>query len=53
MLYEVITLAKSEAVIAATLGAIFFSAPLTWLAWVGVLIGAVAVWLMSNRNNFV
>ncbi len=44
-------LAKSEAVIAATLGAIFFSAPLTWLAWVGVLIGAVAVWLMSNPGR--
>lgn len=43
-------LAKSEAVIAAVLGALFFSAPLTWLAWAGVLIGAVAVWLMSNTG---
>ncbi|MBV1787997.1 DMT family transporter [Marinobacterium sp. D7] len=43
-------LAKSEAVIAAMLGALFFSAPLTLLAWIGVLIGALAVWLMSNTH---
>lgn len=43
-------LAKSEAVIAAILGALFFSAPLTWLAWLGVIIGGVAVWLMSNTG---
>lgn len=41
-------LAKSEAVIAAALGALFFAAPLSILAWVGVLIGAWAVWLMSR-----
>lgn len=40
-------LAKSEAVIAAILGALWFSAPLSWLAWLGVVIGAIAVWLMS------
>lgn len=40
-------LAKSEAVIAATLGALFFHAPLPPLAWLGVLVGAIAVWLMS------
>lgn len=40
-------LSKSEAVIAAALGAWFFAAPLTPLAWLGVLVGAVAVWLMS------
>jgi drug/metabolite transporter (DMT)-like permease len=43
-------LAKSEAVIAAVLGALFFSAPLTWLAWLGVIIGGVAVWLMSHAG---
>ncbi|MBS99519.1 MAG: multidrug transporter [Oceanospirillaceae bacterium] len=43
-------LAKSEAVIAAILGAFFFSAPLTWLAWAGVFIGALAVWLMGNTG---
>lgn len=41
-------LAKSEAVIAAGLGAVFFSAPLSWVAWSGVLVGALAVWLLSN-----
>ncbi|QSR34943.1 multidrug transporter [Marinobacterium iners] len=41
-------LAKSEAVIAAVLGALFFAAPLSPLAWAGVLIGALAFWLMTN-----
>lgn len=41
-------LAKSEAVIAAVLGALFFAAPLSPLAWTGVLIGALAFWLMTN-----
>lgn len=41
-------LAKSEAVIAAVLGALFFSAPLSGLAWIGVIIGALAFWLMTN-----
>lgn len=40
-------LAKSEAVIAAVLGALFFTAPLSPMAWCGVLIGGIAVWLMS------
>ncbi|MDO6559708.1 EamA family transporter [Paraglaciecola chathamensis] len=40
-------LAKSEAVIAAVLGALLFAAPLTPMAWGGVLVGGVAVWLMS------
>jgi drug/metabolite transporter (DMT)-like permease len=40
-------LAKSEAVIAAVLGALFFTAPLSAMAWGGVLVGGVAVWLMS------
>jgi drug/metabolite transporter (DMT)-like permease len=44
-------LAKSEAVIAATLGALFFSSPLSLLAWFGVIIGAIAVWLMSNPSS--
>lgn len=41
-------LAKSEAVIAATLGALFFAAPLNPLAWSGVMVGAIAVWLLSK-----
>lgn len=40
-------LAKSEAVIAAVLGALLFAAPLSPMAWGGVLVGGVAVWLMS------
>lgn len=44
-------LAKSEAVIAAALGALFFAAPLSGLAWLGVLVGAVAVWLMSLQGK--
>lgn len=44
-------LAKSEAVIAAALGALFFAAPLSVMAWLGVVVGAVAVWLMSLNNG--
>lgn len=44
-------LAKSEAVIAAALGAMFFLAPLTPLAWFGVIIGSIAVWLMSVKKQ--
>ncbi len=40
-------LAKSEAIIAATLGAWFFATPLSLLAWIGVVIGGIAVWLLS------
>ena len=40
-------LAKSEAVIAAVLGALLFAAPLSVMAWCGVIIGGIAVWLMS------
>lgn len=40
-------LAKSEAVIAAVLGALLFAAPLSAMAWCGVIIGSIAVWLMS------
>lgn len=41
-------LAKSEAVIAAVLGSLFFAAPLSPLAWIGVVIGATAFWLMIS-----
>ena len=40
-------LAKSEAMMAAILGVLFFGTQLTLLAWSGVLIGAVAVFLLS------
>ncbi|MDP5291031.1 DMT family transporter [Oceanimonas sp. CHS3-5] len=44
-------LAKSEAVLAAALGVFFFSAPLTALGWLGVLLGALAVWLLSGLSR--
>ncbi len=44
-------LVKSEAVIAAVLGALFFNAPLSLLAWGGVVIGALAFWLMTNPKK--
>lgn len=41
-------LAKSEAIIAAILGVVFFGTALTLLGWVGVVIGAIAVWMLSG-----
>ncbi len=44
-------LAKSEAVIAAIFGALFFSAPLSILGWFGVLVGAIAIFMLSIGQN--
>lgn len=44
-------LAKSEAAIAAGLGALWFAAPLNATAWIGVWIGVLAVWLMSQPGK--
>jgi len=41
-------LAKSEAIIAAILGMCFFGSSLSLLGWLGVLIGAIAVSLLSG-----
>ncbi|CAM4166512.1 DMT family transporter [Shewanella aquimarina] len=41
-------LAKSEAIVAAVFGALFFGTQLSLLGWLGVVIGAVAVLLMSK-----
>ena len=41
-------LAKSEALVAAILGALFFGSALTPLGWFGVLIGALAVFVLSG-----
>ncbi len=41
-------LAKSEAMFAAMLGVAFFSEPLTLLGWGGVLLGAIAIFLLSG-----
>ena len=41
-------LAKSEAILAAILGVFFFASSLSLLGWIGVLIGAVAVIMLSG-----
>lgn len=41
-------LAKSEAVVAAVLGTLFFGSALSMLGWVGVVIGGIAVLLLSG-----
>jgi drug/metabolite transporter (DMT)-like permease len=45
-------LAKSEALVAAVLGVIFFGTTLSLLGWLGVIIGGVAVFLMSAAKGF-
>ncbi|HAT40329.1 MAG TPA: multidrug transporter [Rheinheimera sp.] len=44
-------LAKSEAIFAAILGVMFFASSLTPLGWLGVLVGAVAVFLLSGLKS--
>ena len=44
-------LAKSEALVAAILGTLFFGTNLTWFGWTGVLVGALAILLMSSRQG--
>lgn len=41
-------LAKSEAVVAAVLGTLFFGSTLTVLGWLGVAVGAIAVLMLSG-----
>lgn len=43
-------LAKSEAVLAAILGALFFASALSPLGWLGVLLGGYAVFLLSGSR---
>lgn len=45
-------LAKSEAIFAAVLGVLFFASTLTPLGWLGVLVGGVAVFLLSGLSSF-
>lgn len=45
-------LAKSEALVAAILGTLFFGTSLSLFGWGGVLLGAVAILLMSSRQGF-
>ncbi|QLE86435.1 multidrug transporter [Shewanella sp. Scap07] len=44
-------LAKSEALVAALLGVWFFSAEMSLMGWLGVIIGAVAILMMSCPNG--
>lgn len=44
-------LAKSEALLAAILGVAFFGALLGPVGWLGILVGAVAVWLMKGKST--
>jgi drug/metabolite transporter (DMT)-like permease len=44
-------LAKSEALVAAILGTLYFGTNLSWFGWVGVLVGALAILLMSSRQG--
>ncbi|MCL1058267.1 DMT family transporter [Shewanella gelidimarina] len=44
-------LAKSEALVAAILGVIFFGTELSLLGWIGVAIGGAAVFMMSSRDG--
>lgn len=44
-------LAKSEALVAAILGVFFFATPLSWLGWVGVAIGGIAVFILSSSRG--
>ena len=44
-------LAKSEALVAAVLGTLFFGSQLTSLGWLGIIIGAVAVFVLSGATR--
>lgn len=44
-------LAKSEAVLTAILGVLFFATPINVLGWVGIFIGTVAIFLMTGIKN--
>jgi drug/metabolite transporter (DMT)-like permease len=45
-------LAKSEALVAAILGMFFFGTTLSLLGWVGVMLGGVAVFMLSSAKGF-
>lgn len=45
-------LAKSEALIAAMLGTVFFGTQLSLLGWSGVLVGGVAIFLLSSKAGW-
>lgn len=45
-------LVRSEAVFAAILGVAFYGSQLAWPGWLGVITGAVAVFLLSGTGNW-
>ncbi|MFT6977812.1 MAG: drug/metabolite transporter (DMT)-like permease [Shewanella psychromarinicola] len=45
-------LAKSEALVAAILGVLFFGTQLSTLGWMGVIVGGLAVMLLSSKQGF-
>lgn len=45
-------LAKSEALVAAVLGMMFFGTHLNAFGWIGVMIGGFAILMMSTQGNF-
>ncbi|MBO1894315.1 MULTISPECIES: DMT family transporter [unclassified Shewanella] len=45
-------LAKSEALVAAILGVLFFGTQLSLLGWIGVVIGGLAIMLLSSKQGF-
>lgn len=44
-------LAKSEAILTAILGVCFFGTQISWLGWLGVMIGGFAIFLMTGVEN--
>ncbi len=44
-------LAKSEALVAAFLGMLLFGTHLTFLGWMGVLVGGIGVFMLSTQGN--
>ncbi|MCZ4337434.1 DMT family transporter [Shewanella colwelliana] len=44
-------LAKSEAIVAAIFGVLFFGTDLSVLGWIGVIVGAIAIFMMSTREG--
>ncbi|MCG6282557.1 multidrug transporter, partial [Vibrio diabolicus] len=45
-------LAKSEALVAAVLGMLFFGTHLNVLGWIGVLLGGIGVFMLSAQGGF-
>ncbi|MGI2106884.1 multidrug transporter [Shewanella frigidimarina] len=45
-------LAKGEALVAAILGVLFFGTQLSLLGWIGVVIGGLAIMLLSSKQGF-